>query len=452
MLRPMRWIHQWVNHRTGLALGCCLVVVGCQDATQPQFVGDHATLRPQLGRSAVAYESLDEEFGRLASEVPGGFAGIYFDSAGELVVGLTDVSQRDEALDRLKETLRLHTLGRSSPDVTSRVRVRLASYPFNDLKKWREHIESRWGALPGLVMTDINEVSNQIDLGFKDPSIAQSALSKVLREAGIPSAAVRSVVSQEAQVTQTLDDFFATLPGGVHAYAVGSGGGPCSVGINVLYNGVSAFITASHCTLTQGFLDGGPWGHAGSSNLGTEIADPGSICPVYVFTYPCRRSDAAVIQYSGANPGELGMIARTEFFGAYPPGGPGSETIDVVKPRFPLVWPGYPTSNPLMNEQVDKVGRGTGWIRGPINQTCVTHRQNTGWYMFCTYRFNGVAEGGDSGAPIFHRITCPGESWPAVNCASFAGIQWGITAGQVYFSTTNNIFQDFSSASFVFVN
>jgi hypothetical protein len=129
----------------------------------------------------------------------------------------------------------------------------------------------------------------------------------------------------------------------------------------------------------------------------------------------------------------------------------GSTTIDGTQPRFPLVWPGYPSVDPVVGENVEKVGRMTGWIRGPINKTCFSQGQNSGWAMWCSFRFNGEIIPGDSGSPVFYRITCPGESWPAVNCGSFAGIIWGHTAGQAYFSPTSGIFRDYPSATFSFV-
>lgn len=147
------------------------------------------------------------------------------------------------------------------------------------------------------------------------------------------------------------------------------------------------------------------------------------------------------------------MIARTTFFDSYPPdGGSGSTTIDPALPRFSLLFPGYPSSYPVLGEYVEKVGRMTGWIHGPINKTCFTQTQSSGWILGCNYRFNGEIIEGDSGSPVFYTILCPGPVWPEPgNCASFAGILWGRTAGQAYFSPIQNIFNDYSSASFQFV-
>lgn len=423
-----------------------LFVIDCSDAVRPESsVSDARGPLKQLGRLQQV-ETLDEEFARLAVEVPGGFGGLVLDSTGTVVVLLADTSVRYAALERLQETMRIHLSDKLGSPAPPNVRFEVGDYVYSDLKRWRDHIDASWAAVPGLVMSDIDEATARIELGLVDPTSAGPALERVMASGGIPSGALKVVQWAAVRVSQGLNDAFNSLPGGVHVGAQGLG--VCSLGVNVLYNMIPSFITASHCGITQGAVDGASWVHGGVV-VGTEIADRGSLCP----PFRCRWSDASIIQYNGAIPGELGFLARTTFFDSYPPdGGQGSTTIDPAQPRFPMVWPGYPSVNPVVGEYVEKVGRMTGWIHGPINKTCFSQSQNTGWTMGCTYRFNGEVIAGDSGSPVFYRIVCPGETWPVVNCATLAGIMWGQSAGQVYFSPTNNLRMDYSSASLIFVN
>jgi hypothetical protein len=376
-------------------------LVGCRDATRP----DALAVSPsavQPSQAAREHETLDDEFARLAAVVPGGFAGMYIDANGVLVIALTDDDSRDAALASLDETIRSHTADPDASSLSSSVRVERVTFRWDELTRWRREIEAAAAELPGLVMTDIDEAGNVIALGFDNTSQARPVLDGLLRDNGIPANAVALLSSKAVQVTQILNDLFASVPGGVHAYR--TGGSACTIGANVRYLGIPAFLTASHCSITQGVVDGGSWGHGyGTVILGSEIADPGTIC----YPLKCRRSDVAVIQYNGTHPHELGQIARTTWFGWYPPGYTGSDTINVAKPRFPLVSPGYVTSNPLLGEHVHRMGRRTGWLAGPINQTGVNVQQSTGWWMFGSYRFNGETLDGDSGAPVFFRVACP---------------------------------------------
>lgn len=97
------------------------VASGCTDVLPPLEKPQQQTLLQ--GVSANPYPTLDEEFALLAAEVPGGFAGLYYDATGNLVVALTDVAQRDVALTRLEPALRHYSRGIYSAAMVSSVRT-----------------------------------------------------------------------------------------------------------------------------------------------------------------------------------------------------------------------------------------------------------------------------------------------------------------------------------------
>jgi hypothetical protein len=194
----------------------------------------------QPSQAAREHETLDDEFARLAAVVPGGFAGMYIDANGVLVIALTDDDSRDAALASLDETIRSHTADPDASSLSSSVRVERVTFRWDELTRWRREIEAAAAELPGLVMTDIDEAGNVIALGFDNTSQARPVLDGLLRDNGIPANAVALLSSKAVQVTQILNDLFASVPGGVHAYR--TGGSACTIGANVRYLGIPRLL------------------------------------------------------------------------------------------------------------------------------------------------------------------------------------------------------------------
>lgn len=303
--------------------------------------------------------------------------------------------------------------------------------------------------LPGLTMTDVDEVANRITLGFESPEAVEATLARALSDKGIPQSAVQVRAFQKVPTTQTLDDLFSPLPGGVNVRSHPSKGF-CTLAAIIKYNGTDAFIGSSHCSPTQGAVDTSIWWNNGTLGfLGSEIADPGSLCPPW-FPVKCRRSDATVVGVGGY-PVELGKLARTKGVGWNPPGSfPGNDTIDVARPRFHLTPPGYTTTNPINGVRVHRVGLAWHWVSGLINETCSNYNQTTGWQMACNYRYSYPTSEGDSGGPVFYKIACPDDPPTETNCATFIGIHWGGSVNS-YYSPVSGILLDFAPATFTFV-
>jgi len=424
---------------------------------------DQTPVSPSLEQSrssatvALRNETLDETFARHARAVPE-FAGMWIDSAGRLIINVTAASAASQAAAELAPFI---TEVRSrSPQLAGTTQFRVVSYDYASLQRWRELIFADLGASVSMLTLDIDETKAEIEIGVPNVAADSPTIAAYLQQKRIPQGAVRvaaaapvlitsgasTVLTSSAVTHQHLNLSLNPMPAGIVVAATGQG--LCTYGANVKYNGVPAFITNTHCSAQPASVDATPY-HQGGTIIGTEIADPPF---TYCYPYNCRYSDAVVVQLNGAKTGELGTIARTRFFDSYPPdGGVGDTIIDDAQPRFPLIWPGYNTNNPVIGEQIQKVGRITGWIQGPINKTCFDRAGNDGFIRRCTHRFNGEVDQGDSGSPVFFRLVCPGDTYPLMNCASWAGIVWGESAGQVYYSPASGLFRDFPG-SFEFAN
>lgn len=190
----------------------------------------------------------------------------------------------------------------------------------------------------------------------------------------------------------------------------------CTLGFNALHNGQSVFVTASHCSQSaysnpDNSNEFQPTTGSQNDLLGHEFDDR----PFYNCDgsgSPCRWSDAAGFVYDGGVASEVGFIARTTSVGQ---GQRGSLVIDGGNPRFKITTKAQAE---YVGWNVYKVGRTSGWTKGPITQTCVN---------IDPFRCQTVAllwsEGGDSGSPIFNisrRRVPPDPDWVILY-----GVLWG---------------------------
>jgi hypothetical protein len=201
-------------------------------------------------------------------------------------------------------------------------------------------------------------------------------------------------------------------------------------------------VTNSHCTLNRGTVENTPYYQQPIAPLdpkqliGIEVMDP----PFFQCspTLVCRWSDAAIARYETARtPVRFGSIYRTAFFGTG--NAAGSIEIGGSNPKFFSITDEAPF--PLGGEVVDKVGRTTGWTRGPVIGTClnvgIAGLPNT--VMLCQDFVQAALAGGDSGSPVFKQA---GDS----KNATLYGILWGgglIGDAVIYvFSAMENIHLD----------
>lgn len=365
--------------------------------------------------------NLDQEFARMAEKVPG-FGGLYVDAQGTPHVYLTDLSRARE----------VQGLGAG-------VKVHLGKYDFRDLVAWKAAARDLLSR-PGAVSLDIDETRNRIVLGVRRESLGPVSMGvpAFLRGARVPGGAVIVEAARPFVTQETLTDRIRPIPGG--AQIQNSNGGTCSLGYNAIRLGVRGFVTASHCTLTQGGVEGTVFSQNTVSfgNLvGTEVADPalfsGGDCPSGRL---CRYSDAAFVNY-GAPDAQSGggTIANPILcgFGDIP----GSLTVQPADPRLEVT--GFLFGTPVSGTVVRKVGRTTGCTFGSQQDTCTNvnvykplpllpgYVVDTGITMLCQGRVSALSQGGDSGSPVFLQsggsATAVGVLWGG-NGSSFVYSPW----------------------------
>ena len=273
------------------------------------------------------------------------------------------------------------------------------------MENWHSQASPAVLELAGTVFTDNDEVNGKIRIGVENRGIAR-AVEGVMSRLAIPTSAYTIDVVAPIVQMATLRDRFRPTQAGTQIHF---GNYLCTMGFNVDHAGGRSFITNSHCTNTQGGVEGTqyyqPLSSVDATVIATEVADPtyfrNGACPR---GKKCRYSDSSRELYASSVASERGLIAAT--------GAPNNGSLNVTG-SFTITSQGNVTSG-----TVNKVGRTTGWTQGAITGTCVnTNVSGSNIAQLCqTFVAAGVG-GGDSGSPVF-RIT-------SGNNVQLAGILWG---------------------------
>jgi hypothetical protein len=407
----------------GLAVGAALAVSACQDNSTP--TSPDAGLVPATARVSQGPDLPSAaEFDR---QVPG-FGGFFLDRDGTPTVYLTRGASRAPAERVLAGYLAANGISIAA------VHVAEARYGWKQLERWQAAATVEALAAPGAVFVDNDETTNRVLIGVEN-----------LGATGLVRAAVaRLGIPDDAVIVQRVDPIHqvATLQNVVDrpvraGVQINFPGFLCSVGFNATSGTQKSFITASHCTTTQGGVESTPYFQplqsTAPTKIATEVADP-----VYVKNGPgcpkgrrCRVSDASRAAYvNGANQA-LGLIARTSGAnnGSLSIVGSFSITTDDCKATLGGCL--------AVGATVNKVGRTTGWSAGKITNTCV----NTGVtgstiVQLCQTFVSAKVGAGDSGSDVF-QVTSSTN-------VKLAGILWGGNSGgtQFVFSPLANVVKD----------
>jgi hypothetical protein len=383
----MRRVHLLGSTLVGAAV---LGLAACQDNPNPTSPDAVPSFSMGAGQGAGLPSAAD--FDR---QVPG-FGGFYLDANGEPVVYLSRGASQAAAARALGGYLSARGLS------TAAVHVLEAKYSWQQLERWQAAATDAAFGGPGAVFVDNDETANRVVIGVENLN-AMGAVRAATAGAGIPDDAV--IVEQADPIVQlaTLQDVVdRPVRAGVQ---INFPGFLCSVGYNATSGTQKSFITASHCTNTQGGTESTPYWQPLQSvdptQIATEVDDPTYFrnkngCPR---GRRCRFSDASRAAYiNGANQA-LGLIARTS--------GPNNGSLDIVG-SFTITADDL--SNPVATgETVDKVGRTTGWTEGTVTSTCVnTGVSGTNIVQLCqNFVSNSVTIvlGGDSGSGVFQVIS-----------------------------------------------
>jgi hypothetical protein len=365
-----------------LIAGAIVLASSCSDdSTQPTPPTD----QPAPAKVALQQGSPDDPVS-LARGVPG-FGGFFVDEQGTPTIYLKDVGQRGAAEKAL--TPWFGSRGRGA----STMQVRKADFAWADLDRWFTQASAEVLSVPGVVFTDADETLNRVHIGVEHAAAAGQVRSALVR-LGIPAAAVTIEVTAPIKQVATLQGSVRPVVAGVQ---INFPGFLCSVGFNATRSGVSGFVTASHCTTTQGGTESTPyWQPLQSVNptqIATESADPvyttGGGCPS---GRRCRRSDASFARYINSTQNTLGSIARTS----------STNKRNLTLAGSWTITSNATSSNFTVGETVNKVGRTTGWSQGPVSSTCVNvNVSGSDITQLCQTVVSAGVGGGDSGSDVF---------------------------------------------------
>jgi hypothetical protein len=364
-----------------LAAGSVLLASCSDDITRPTLPTD------QLDRVGVAVQQGEpDDPVALARSVPG-FGGFFVDQQGTPTIYLRDAAQRGMAERALTPWFSAH--GRAP----ATMRVRKADFDWAALDRWFTQASVEALGIQGVVFADADEARNRVRIGVEHGAAA-ARVRAVLSRLGVPPSAVNVDVTQPIRQLATLRGPVRPVVAGVQ---INFPGFLCSLGFNASRSGTRGFVTASHCTIIQGGVEGTPYRQPLESvrptQIATETIDPiyttGGSCPA---GRNCRRSDAAFAQYINGTQNTLGRIARTSSTNPADRTIVGSWTItsDASSSSFTI------------GLRVNKVGRTTGWSQGPVTGTCVNvNVSGTSITQLCQTIVSATVAGGDSGADVF---------------------------------------------------
>jgi hypothetical protein len=268
-------------------------------------------------------------------------------------------------------------------------------------------------ALPGAVFADNDERVGKLVFGVEHAA-AIPGIRVALARLGVPTSAYDVQVTEPIHQLATLRDRFRPTQAGIQIHF-----GLCTMGFNADDGTDRSFITNSHCTNTQGGVEGTryfqPTSSVDGTVIATEVEDPtysrGGSCPR---GKKCRSSDASRARYASSVASIRGDILKTT--GA----NNGSLTVGGV---FTVTSQDNTTTSFPIGLVVNKVGRTTGWTQGEVTRTCVhTAVSGSNIAQLCqTFVANpagaNVVGSGDSGSGVF-RITS-GDN------VQLVGILWG---------------------------
>jgi hypothetical protein len=278
-------------------------------------------------------------------------------------------------------------------------------------------------ARPGTVFADYDERIGRLVFGVENASVipgVRTALSRL----GLASSTYDIQITEPIVFAATLRDKADSRIGGIQIHF---GQYLCTLGFNATNDGQQSFITNSHCTNTQGGVEGTvyyqPTSTIDPASIATEVEDPtyfrGGACPR---GKKCRYSDASRARYNSGIAFTLGSIAQTS--------GPNNGDLTVAG-TFSIGAKGSASVGDIVN----KVGRTTGWTQAAVSRTCVNTSVSGSNIMQLCQNFvekagTQLVAGGDSGSPVF-----------AGTSNTLVGILWGgNSSGTLFvFSPLSNI-------------
>ncbi len=295
-------------------------------------------------------------------------------------------------------------------------------YSFEELAKWKHSIEklnSKTIKQLGITMIDADEAHNSLTIGLEEVTPERlRLLGSGLEKLGIPKESVR-IERREYMRPNTNTNPIRPLVGGIQIINKELGG-IGTLGYVGYYNDGKYAVTAGHFGIygTNGQHVYQPDTSSEEYYIGQIVYNPffrdsGSV--------PYRYSDSLLIHVTNADI-SLGIYTNG----------------NVIGKKY--------SAEQYVGEIVYKVGRTTGKTSGSIINKCVTsvmhyteeEQLKYGYpptaYFYCQMEATFYAEGGDSGAPVYHNYRN--------GAAVIYGIYWGGTDTVSAYSPIDGIEED----------
>ena len=378
--------------------GTAILASACSDTTQPNPPTNQAPSAPDL-RTAQQPEAGPNGLARGVR----GFGGFFFDAQGTPTIYLKEAAQRGDAERALAGWLHSQGLDPSA------LRVLKGDFDWADLEQWQIQASEQVLGVAGAVFVDADEASNRVRIGVERGAAGGQARAAAAR-LGIPASAVVVQETDPIQQVATLQQRVRPIVAGLQ---INFPGFLCSIGFNAVKNGQNSFVTASHCTNTQGGVENTPYWQPLQSvdpvQIATEVDDPvytRKVLPGCPGGKRCRLSDASRAAYASGITFTLGGIARTS--------GPNNGSLTItgtfsINGKSPAA---------VVGNTVNKVGRTTGWTQGLVTNTCVnTGVSGSNIVQLCQTFVSAGVGAGDSGSDVF-LINTDGT-------ARLLGVLWG---------------------------
>lgn len=318
-------------------------------------------------------------------------------------------------------------------------------FSFLTLRAWRDTIADAFFDIEGAHKLSIDLIRNRVVMGVKPGGLDR--VRAFAASQGIPADGFDVEVSEPSNpmactANGSLHDCFRPVPAGVQVEVAPNGGvgffGGCTLGAAVArtVSGTTAlgFLTNSHCVPPEG-VQNSDWSYQATYNFpelhAVEFVDP-PFTPCG--SYQCRQSDSAFLHhYSGGV--QRGTIVQTlANNGTTASCGPSTYgaacIVNSVHPRFYVNG----SRSLVMNMQVEKVGRTTGWTTGVVTSVCTDIVDSRGRKWICNAQSTLDTYFGDSGSPVFY--------WwwfNNVDTVELLGLFWG---GDGSFSPMANVYTE----------
>lgn len=397
-------------YQPALFVGALVTMVACSDSgltpdgTAKGFrgrIGDLGFIPPPT----TVPRTLDDDFADLGRRIPG-FAGVWYDNHGRPTAGLTTLQSEATARTELDSYFREQKVGHRAnrPErlaTGSDLRFQLVSYDFLTLKEWYDDAVRPLLSVPGVNVTDIDELANKVRIESADSSIFPHLRLK-LAVAGVPAEAIM-LVQREPERLRSYDITSHQRPvvAGLAIYSWS----PCSHGVNVRmpYDDYVQpyFFTASHCSTTTFYTEGAVFYQPNQyyGRVGWEVWDQGYFtgggCPA---GRHCRWSDATLIQYDSTSMDGFPYIAFI----------PDGNWPYSASHNIPIIGNG---GAPLANQWLARHGVGSGISVGQVSCTNVVYNDpDSAGTVLISHRVDASNDGGDSGGPVYQIIWSEGDA------------------------------------------